>query len=101
MVLKSVHPSTDFPISRLWPYPLPPTLPGVDSTSLTRDQIEKLKEAIARQLRYLGKLRTRMERLAFPPNDPLYAQVSEAFDKVHRLSVSLHYLSCDPGSVGR
>jgi len=58
-------------------------------------------EVIGRQLRYLGKLRTRMERLAFPPNDPLYRQVSDAFDKIHRLNVALHYMSCDPGSVGR
>lgn len=73
----------------------------MDSTAITREQAKAMGEVIGRQLRYLGKLRTRMERLAFPPNDPLYRQVSDAFDKIHRLNVALHYMSCDPGSVGR
>jgi len=42
-----------------------------------------------------------MERLAFPPNDPLYRKVSEAFEKIHHLNVELHYLSFNPGQVGR
>jgi len=50
-------------------------------------------------LRYLNRLRDRMERRGFPSDDRLYAMVVEARDKVHRLCVELHYLSC-AGGVG-
>jgi hypothetical protein len=45
-------------------------------------------------LRYLGKLRQRMDKRGFTPSDKLYGLVNEAYDKVHHLSVELHYLSC-------
>ena len=41
-----------------------------------------------------------MERRRFPPNDELYRSVCLAYDRVHEVNVRLHYLSCDPGSVG-
>ena len=73
----------------------------MDSSDITREQAAEMGKVISRQLRYLGKPRTRMERRRFPPTDPLYRQVSEAYDKVHRLRMSLHYLTCDPGSVAK
>jgi hypothetical protein len=73
----------------------------VDSTGITQTQAAKLGQTISRQLRYLGKLRTRMEQLGFPPTDPLYQQVCAAFNHVHGLNVAVHYLSCNPGAVGR
>jgi len=76
-------------------------VPGMDSNSITRAQAEQMKEVVGRQLRYLGKLQRRMEKMRWPPTDPLYVDVCAAFDKIHKLNVALHYLSCDPGSVGR
>jgi len=72
----------------------------MDSASLTREQVEKLIEVIGRQLNYLGRLRKRMEAMRFPHNDPIYLDVSAAWDATQRLSVRLHYLSCRPGTVG-
>jgi hypothetical protein len=39
-----------------------------------------------------------MDKRRFPPDDPLYRQVSEAYDAVHALRMSLHYLSCPSGT---
>jgi len=73
----------------------------MDSTSLTREQAQVIGEVIGRQLRYLGKLQRRMEKMHWPPTDPLYLDVCAAFNKIHKLNVALHYLSCDPSAVGR
>ena len=51
-------------------------------------------------LGYLVRLRQRMEKVGFLPGDPLYRLVREAEDKVHHLSVELHYRSCG-GRVGK
>jgi hypothetical protein len=50
-------------------------------------------------LRYVGRLRDRMEKRAFPKDDELYRLVVQAHDDIHRLSVTLHYLTCE--GVGR
>ena len=42
-----------------------------------------------------------MERRRFRGDEPLYLAVCRAFDAIHALNVSLHYLSCAPGTVGR
>ena len=55
---------------------------------------------VRRQLRYLGKLRDRMNARGFPPNDPLYLAATGAFNAVHALSVELHYMTCAPGTAG-
>jgi hypothetical protein len=73
----------------------------VNSDNLTRDQAEAMLGTVRRQLRYLGKLRDRMNALSFPPNDPLYLAATGAFNAVHALSVELHYLTCAPGTAGR
>jgi hypothetical protein len=51
-------------------------------------------------LSYLSRLRTRMERTGFPPDDPLLQLVNKAYDAVQHLAVHVHYLSCGSG-VGR
>lgn len=71
----------------------------MDSRDLTPDQARKLWEQIGPQLRYLGRLRRRMEVRGFLPNDKLRQLVEKAYDATHQLSMSLHYLSCE-GGVG-
>lgn len=71
------------------------------SDDLTPAQAEQVRAVVTRELRYLGRLRDRMTRRGFPPDDPLMWRVEEAFDAVHALSVELHYLTCARGSVGR
>jgi hypothetical protein len=73
---------------------------GMDSSALTREQFEAMQEPITRQLRYLGRLRDRMNRLGFPPSDPLIEHVTAAFNAVHALRVHVHYNVCSPGTVG-
>ena len=51
-------------------------------------------------LGYLFRLRQRMDKRGFSPDDPLYQLVVNAYDALHPLTVELHYLSCKEG-VGR
>jgi hypothetical protein len=73
----------------------------VTSDDLTRAQADAMLASVRRQLRYLGRLRDRMNERGFPPNDPLHLAVTGAFNAVHALSVELHYLTCAPGTAGR
>ena len=68
---------------------------------LTPEQVAALTASVRRQLRYLGKLRDRMNQQGFPPDDPLYVAATGAFNAVHALSVELHYLTCPAGTAGR
>ena len=65
-----------------------------------RWQAEKLHVALTPSLRYLGRLRARMETVGFLPNDKLYQLVTRAYDDLHHLCVELHYMSCS-GGVGK
>jgi hypothetical protein len=38
-----------------------------------------------------------MELVGFPPNDPLYQLVKQAYNSLHRLSVRMRYKSCSSG----
>jgi hypothetical protein len=71
----------------------------VDSRQLKRWQAEKICKALRPGLRYLARLKTRMELVGFPPHDPLYILVKQSYDSLHRLSVRMHYRSCS-GGVG-
>ena len=44
----------------------------VDSSHIKPEQAAKLCRTLRRSLDFLGRLRRRMERLGFPPDDPLY-----------------------------
>jgi len=68
---------------------------------LTPEQLAWFKAIVGRHLRFYGKVRTRMERRRFRGDEPLYLALCRAFDAVHALNVNLHYLSCEPGRVGR
>jgi hypothetical protein len=67
--------------------------------NLTREQAAAVGESIGPMLGYLVRLRQRMDKVGFLPGDPLYVLVRDAEDKLHRLSVELHYRSC-AGGVG-
>jgi hypothetical protein len=59
-----------------------------------------VRTALFPSINYLHRLRERMEKAGFPPDDKLFALVSKAYDAVHALFVELHYLGCESG-VGR
>jgi hypothetical protein len=75
-------------------------LAHMDSEQLSKHQATILRDNISRSLGYLSRLRERMERTHFPPDDELLVLVKNAQDAVQRLWVDLHYRSCD-GQVGR
>lgn len=70
------------------------------SDDLTTEQASRIRAVVGRHLNYLGRLRDRMQRRGFPPDDPLVRDVTAAWNATHSLNVRLHYLSCSSG-VGR
>jgi len=69
----------------------------VDSRELTVSQAGRLREQVARELRYLGRLCARMQALGFPPGDPLFAAANKARNALQELHVVAHYCSCTSG----
>jgi hypothetical protein len=65
--------------------------------TLTREQAAALSAKIGPMLGYMVRLRQLTEKVGFLPADPLYRLVRDAEDKLHRLSVELHYRSCGSG----
>ena len=63
--------------------------------------MQALLDSVRRYLRYLGRLRDRMNQRGFPPGDPVYQAATDAFHAVHTLSVELHYLACKLGTARR
>jgi hypothetical protein len=72
----------------------------VTSDDITTEQAQRVGAVVGRQLRYLGRLRERLNVMGFPPTDPLFLSVTKAYHAVHDLSVRMHYLSVASG-VGR
>jgi hypothetical protein len=70
------------------------------SDDLTPEQARALKNKLQPMLGYLNRLKHRMRRRGFPPDDPLVAAVCHAEDAVHQLHVQMHYIVCD-ASAGR
>jgi hypothetical protein len=73
---------------------------AMDSDDLTPEQAGTLYRGLVGGMTYLLRLRTRMEKTGFKPDDPVYRLVCQAYDAMHRLSIDLHYRSCKSG-VGR
>jgi len=69
----------------------------MDSSDLTPAQAQAINKIIGQHLRYLGKLRSRMDQVGFPGNDPLYFDVCRAIDMSQALRVRLHYLPRSSG----
>jgi hypothetical protein len=72
----------------------------MNSSNLTQKQLRELCGMVRLKLRFLGRLRQRMEQLGFRPDDRLYQATTAAYNAVHALHVECHYLTC-PGGVGR
>ena len=68
---------------------------AVDSSQLNRDQLEQLRRQVAGKLHYLGRLARRMERLGFPPADPVYRAALRAHSGLLELHVAIHYQGAD------
>jgi hypothetical protein len=72
----------------------------MDSSQITTEQAEKIKDAIGPAFGYLSRPVQRIERRGFPPDDKLFQLASAAYDRMHHLWGDLHYRSCRSG-VGR
>lgn len=72
-------------------------MPRMHSNELTHEQAARIRAALAPSVRYLGKLKDRMDQVGFLPHDPLYELVKDAYNAVHHLSMDLHYRSCKSG----
>ena len=68
--------------------------------NLTREQGEILRRQIATMLRYLVRLRRRMELRGFIPADRLYLAARRAEDVMQSLHVEMYYCQVREG-VGR
>ena len=79
--------------------PASDTLSSMDELDITREQAEKLRDRVGEMVRYLSALRRRLDDRHFPQNDRFRQRVEWAYDAVHGLWVTLHYMSCR-GSVG-
>ena len=67
----------------------------MDRSDVKKSQAKTISTALFPHMNYLFRLRKRMEEVGFPHNDKLYLLVCNAYDAMHRLSVEIHYLSCD------
>jgi hypothetical protein len=72
----------------------------MDSSDLTPAQAETMRDALGPHIRYLHKMKRRMEAQGFPLTDELLQKTIHAYDAAHALTMALHYLSCQSG-VGR
>ena len=72
----------------------------MDSHDLSTEQCEIMGDRLGPYLRYLHRVKRRMEARGFPMTDELFQATNAAYDAAHGLTVSLHYLSCKSG-VGR
>jgi hypothetical protein len=69
----------------------------VESKDLIPQQAQRIRDVVGRHLRYLGRLRERMNVMSFPRADPLFVSVTAAYHAVHELNVRLRYLACESG----
>ena len=72
----------------------------MDSDSLQPWQCEAIAKALFPGANYIVRLKARMERRGFRPDDPIYRLVVTLHDTMQALRMQLHYRSCESG-VGR
>ena len=70
------------------------------SKDMTPEQSERLKEILARHLRFLNRLVGRMQQLQYPLDDPLWVAAIAARNTAQDLHTAAHYAGCKSG-VGR
>jgi hypothetical protein len=64
------------------------------SNDLTPEQARALRNKLQPMLGYLNRLKHRMRRRGFQPDDVLLGAVCRAEDAMHALHVEVHYLTC-------
>jgi hypothetical protein len=68
----------------------------VDSTDLKPEQVARLKASLLKQLTYLSKMTTRMQRLGWPLDDPLCLAAMKARTAVQDLYSQCTYAGIKP-----
>jgi hypothetical protein len=63
----------------------------MNADDLTPKQVQRLNDAIRRQLGYLTRLVQRMERRGWEPSDRVFRAALDAQRAMYTLSVHLHY----------
>ncbi len=69
----------------------------MDSGDLSTIQAEAIGDRLAPYVRYLGRVRRRMDARGFPHTDELLRAADKAYSTARDLSIKLHYLSCKSG----
>jgi hypothetical protein len=69
----------------------------MESQRLTTEQARRLHEIVRPVLRFLNRLKARLDDRGFDPRTSLYVTVVMAADAVQRLVVELYYESCSSG----
>jgi len=69
----------------------------VDASHLQPEQIARLRGVVARDLRFLNKLCSRMQSLRFPVDDPVCTAAHRARDAMQDLYTASHYAGCKSG----
>ena len=72
----------------------------MNSGDLSTAQAQANSKSLFHSLNYLYRLKSRMEKVGFKPDDPLLVKVKVANDAIFDLSIDLHYHGCRSG-VGR
>src|ERR1700733_2230361 len=72
----------------------------MNSSDLTMSQAQAMRDRLRLYLRYLRRVKTRMDKRGFPLTDELLRATNAAYDTAHALTTCLHYLSFKSG-VGR
>src|SRR4051812_28642333 len=70
----------------------------MNRNDITQEQVAEIREHLQPTLGYLTRLRDRMVKRRFPPDDLLMVDVQKACDAMQSISVRLHYLSCQGGT---
>jgi hypothetical protein len=70
------------------------------SSDLKHWQAARINDVVRPTVAYLSRLKRRMEKRGFPPDDRLFRLVTQAHASMQDLSMELHCLSCGNG-VGR
>src|SRR5688572_29117496 len=67
----------------------------MNSGDLTCEQIKTLQDQLKPAFFFPKSLVERMEQRGFHPDDEILKAARDAFDRLHGLSVRLHYLGCN------
>lgn len=73
--------------------------PPQNSSEIPQKACEELTARARAMLRYLGQLQARIDGLRFPVDDKLRREVENAFNAMHGLHITLHYMTCDRSKI--